>query len=434
MTHLKRVQVVGAVCICLYLLSLTIDGVLRWLCHIYAVPETLYLRDLLPIFGIVTAWVVSGAAGFIRWQRLMSAVFLFFFTWLVWGLLNKIPPLQAVFAIKTLMSVPTGAALWLLLRGYDERFAAFCFVVALFVCAGVFADAFLDMPWAGLSYQIGDVTIEGQREWTIDSVERLGGFSRASFEAGLQIAVLGAVVFGSSIRASLQLVAAAVLSVGCSLTTSRASILAFCIAGILAVFLRLMPSSARRSRRRRRASLLPLISLLVVWSPVLLVIGVFGFPFITDSIDRLSRGGSLDMASFAMRTEGNWIEALQMLANPETWLAGTGIGALGAAQVPFEPENFNPGDNLFIYTLVNFGLLGSAVVFTSLSRAACNLPAAPSGVPTYALCLFAVATAGMLVTAVESPIAGVGLGLALAESVSRFSENNQPSSASLQLL
>lgn len=425
MTEVKRIQAVGVVCICLYLVSLTVDGFLRWLCDSYGAPEALYLRDLLPLFGIVAAWVVSRAIGFIRWQRLMVGFLLFCFTWFAWGLLNGIPPAQGLFAIKTLTSIPTGAALWLILRNHDDRFSTFCLVLAVFVFAGVLADAFLDMPWAGLSYKIGSIAIEGQREWTIDNVERLAGFSRASFEAGMQIAVLGSVVVGSSMRGSVRLMVAAVLLIGALMTTSRASVLAFCIAGVLGVFFRFMPRSAQSSRRRRRSSVLPLFCQLLVWSPVLLVIGVFGFPFITESIDRMSKGGSLDMASFAMRTEGIWLEALQLLSSPETWLAGLGMGALGAAQVPFEPENFNPGDNLFIYTLINFGIVGSALVFVTISRSCRDLLASPISRPTYALCLFAVLTAGMLVTAVESPIAGVGLGLALAESISRFRENQQ---------
>lgn len=410
-------QSAGVAFICFYLFSLTIDGVLRWLSHKYSVPVALYIRDFFPLFGIVLSIKVSINLKLHSLRKILILIFLFFLVWIFWGTLNGIPIFQGLFGIKTLMSIPTGIALWTLLRKHDKYFSYFCFLLSIIVTVGVFADVFIDFPWAGLTYQVGSLLVLGQREWNIDYVDRLGGFSRASFDAGMQIAILSAIIFGSSVRRGLKLIVIPLLATAVIITTSRASIFGFFIAAIGGLLLHKIPAYPLSSQSRRQSFCWDMFSQFSVWSSLLIVVSVFCLPNITNWIDNLSKGGVLDMASFATRTEQSWTEALNLLSGPVEWLLGLGIGGVGGAQMHFEPENFNPCDNLFIYTIVNFGVFGSFIVFMFFSISAFHLPA-QSRVSTYALCLLVALNAAMLVTAVESPFVGVGIGLAIAEATS----------------
>lgn len=406
--YTRKLRLIGIACILTYLVSIVFDGVLRWLLDAYGAAALLYVRDGLAVLGVFIALLIAKREMLIGWMRCLVLTFGFFFAWWAWGIASGISMLQGLFGVKILFTIPTGMALWLLLRTYNHQFAWFCVVLGLVAVGGVVLDGYVAFPWAGLLYEIGDVTIAGQREWTIDSLERMAGFSRASYEAGTQIAVLGAVVLGSSLPHFVRFGAGAVLLWGAFLTTSRASILALAVALALAVVL-----SARSVRLPNSAWQF------FVWMPVLLVCAVFAFPQFTEMIDAASRGGAFSTESFAMRTEGNWIEALAFLTGPSSWLFGCGIGAVGAAQIPFQPEVYMSADNLCIYTLANFGFIGTVLVFSSLSIACLKLSIGGPDEREYLLCLIVVTVAGLLMSIPEAPFAGVAAGLALAQASER---------------
>jgi hypothetical protein len=118
-----------------------------------------------------------------------------------------------------------------------------------------------------------------------------------------------------------------------------------------------------------------------------------------------------------MRTEGNWQDALNMLNDSASWAMGLGMGGIGAAQRPFEPGAYIAPDNLLIYSLVSFGIIGSLVLFAGLT-AAWFIALTQKCLPAYALLLPVVGVAGVTISAVENPFIGMGLGLAFAEAFS----------------
>lgn len=405
----RNLQLIGLSGILVYLVSIVFDGVLRWLLDAYGLAQLLYLRDGLAMLGVLVALLVAKDESLKGCLRGFAIAFGALFVWWMWGAANGVHLLQGLFGVKILLTIPTGMALWVLLRRRDDWFAWFCLVLSMIAVAGVEADRYVSFPWAGLIYEIGEVTIEGQREWTIDSVERMAGFSRVSYDAGTQIAVLGAVVLGSNIPRIIKFGSAAVLMWGAVLTTSRSTTLALIVAVILSPVL-------CNSTVRLPCSVWQVF----IWMPVGVVCAVFAFPEITGLIDAASRSGALNTESFAMRTEGNWLESLAFLTGPSSWAFGCGVGAVGAAQMPFQPELFMSPDNLCIYTLVNFGVVGTLFVFGAFSLAGLSLTVGGNYERQYLLCLIIVTVAGTLMSIAEAPFAGVAAGLALAQASERL--------------
>lgn len=409
---MKRKQLFGLSCIGTYAFSLVFDGVIRWMLDFAGIPALLYARDALPLFAIASAWVITKSQVAVPQQRLFVSVLVFLSIWLLWGILHGLDPLQSLFGAKTLLSIPTGIALWVLLQGRSSVLPIFCLIAGTLAFAGIALDYFRDLPWAGLIYEIGDLQIEGQREWRIQSLDRLAGFSRASFDAASQMAVMATLVLTSGLNRSLRWPFVALLIAGIIFTTSRTAIL-----GMFAVLV--CWSLLRRiSLTTLRWAFLP-----TAWLPVLAVLLVLFLPGITNAVEGLDRGGTVSTRSFAMRTEGNWIDSLNMLSGAGDWLMGLGVGGVGAAQKAFDPDVYVAPDNLFIYTLVSFGIVGSLLVFAGLTCAWFTALVRPNSI-SYCILLILVSASGITISAVENSFLGVGLGLALAEGFAKRTAGN----------
>lgn len=406
-SSLDGIASVGLWCVGAYSLSLILDGVLRWLLDGAGMAALLYLRELLPPLAMAVAWRVAAREGFVVPRRLLICVFVFLSVWLVWALAQSVPPMQALFGCKTLLSIPAGIALWVLLKGRESSLPIFCLAAGALALAGVIIDHFRDFPWAGLVYELGDLQIEGQREWTIDKVARLAGFSRASFDVASQMAVMATLVLVSGLSRFVRWPFVALLAAGIILTTSRSTLLGMLAALACWSFLNVT-----------RLSILRLVLLPVVWLPAGVVVLVFGLPGVTSAVASLDREGAASTLSFALRTEGNWLDALAMVSDAKDWAMGLGVGGIGAAQKPFDPGGYVAPDNLFIYTLVSFGIVGSFLVFAGLTRAWLAALIRPCSV-SYCILLPLVGVSGMTISGVESPFIGMGLGLAIADGFAR---------------
>jgi hypothetical protein len=404
----KRLKTIGLVCLAAYCATLTVDGALRWFLDSRGIAAALYLRDLLPVAAIVLAALTARGEAYLLWQRLFATTACCFFFWLVWGNVHGTPLLQGLFGVKTLLSIPAGMALALLALGRSITVARFSIVAGGVALAGVVIDYFMELPWAGVVYEIGDLRIEAQREWNIDNVVRNAGFSRASFDVGSQLAVLGAVVLASRLGGLTRAAFTLAMFAGILLTTSRSSLVAF--AALLLAF-----ACARLfGNRKARVILMP-----ILWLPVAIVGIAYAFPGVTDVIAALDQSGTRSTASWAMRTEGNWLESFGMLPSSPSleWIFGLGAGSIGAAQKPFEPDMYMSPDNLFIYLFVSFGLVGALLVFVAMTSAWYHsLRFETSG---YAFVLPVVATAGIFISAIENVFIGMALGLVVGDAALR---------------
>lgn len=405
-TTVADLHFVGLSCMGVYALSLLADGISRWLFDAAGIAPLFYTRDALPVFAIMASFGVATGQGRYAWKRLMALIGGYFLVWCVWGLLQGLAPAQVLFGGKVLLTIPAGASLWVLLKGKETVLTSFCVVAGALGMAGVIVDYFYDLPWAGLVYEVGDLHIEAQREVFIYKIARLGGFSRASFDVAAQLAVFASLLFVSRHARLTRLCFLGFLLGGIILTTSRSFLIAF--VGVLACGLFFYSTKASIFR----FALLPL-----VWLPILIVLIEFGIKDFTGSIVNYDRGGLATTLSFAMRTEGNWLDSLGMLEGTTAWVMGLGLGGIGAAQKPFEPDAYVAPDNLLIYSLVNFGIIGSLILFAGLTAAWFILLSRKQLSP-YALLLPLTGIVGMTMSAVETPFIGIGLGLAFAEAFS----------------
>jgi hypothetical protein len=335
----------------------------------------------------------------LRPDAIAIAIFLPALLWLSYALLLGVPKAQAAFGLYTwvpfflgMLAVATGA------RALALRLIAGVWTVAVI---GVLANALMPFPWVGESYEILGVQAEFAREWQAFGVERLPGFSRASFTAANQIAIGGALLIAGEIRRAAKLAIWLLSVLGIALTTSKAPLAAILVAPLcLALYDRL--AAARRFRFSQ-------------WIIGGLLAVAIGLPLAALVGFRFGESGNLaflSLGSVGVRMDEMWPRAYALLEPYWPRLAlGVGFGGIGAGQAYFDAARFSPGDNLFVFLFVTFGF-GSLLFAAPFWRGSRWLfQSSPAVHRELFLVAILVLVLGAMANIVESVIPGFLLGL-----------------------
>lgn len=210
------------------------------------------------------------------------------------------------------------------------------------VAGGVIANQFFEYPWEGFGYSVGDLDVEGSRQWYANGgVKRLAGFSRASFDAAVQVQVLAILYVVTTRSAWLRLIIWTLSVFAIYPTNSK---------GILLVWLVLTPIVLLRERlpESPQRAMPAVIGVLGLTLPLSTLVFSFNSQFSNPTLANLT-------FSFYDRLNYMWPEAWHLLREYGHLHMGRGVGSVGTAQTYFEPSLFNAGDNVFMYWLVIFG-------------------------------------------------------------------------------
>lgn len=386
-----------------FVLTVVFDGVLRWAFAMARFPQLVYLRDVIPIIVLAAGSAIAFLQKDRPWLLGMSALLICGGLAGVWSVYSGTNLLQVLFAFKTILLLPAGAALWKVVEEDNDVCRKFSYFAFSCVILGLLVSSVTSPPWAGSGYQIGDLEIEGQRQWTIDSVDRIGGFSRASFDAASQLAFLAAVILTSRAAWFVKSAFAIVALAGIAATTSRSVALGLFIAIAAHLAIQLL----RGGRLRWVLLPLPLLSVVVYFVAT-------AFPSALSIVASADRDGIASTRSFLTRSDEVWLEAVSRVHGIEAWLLGLGLGNIGAAQKLFVPIEYNPADNLFVYCVVSFGVIG-CVVFYGLLLLVWARASDFRANTRYGLMIVLVGAAGATLSALESSMLAMGVGLAFGE-------------------
>ncbi|WP_336799387.1 hypothetical protein [Kaistia sp. MMO-174] len=352
----------------------------------------------LAVAALVAAYALT-ALGSLRRDAVALAISALPAVWLSYALLLGQPPAQVAFGLYTWMPVflgmvvvATGAT------GGALRLVALVWGVAV---AGVLANLAYRFPWVGGSYEIFGVQAEFAREWQAFGVDRLPGFSRASFTAANQIAIGGALLLAGSMPPARKVVVWLVSVVAIGLTTSKAPLAVMFAAPLCLLLHDRLPG---RSRFRFSQSVIGCLLAVAIGLPVAARLGL-----------RFGEGGNLaflSLGSVVARMEEMWPRAYALL--DPVWprlLLGVGFGGIGAGQAYFDPARFSPGDNLFVFLVATFGV-GALVFVAAFWRGNATLfEAAPPRHRLFFLLAMLVLILGTMANVVESALSGFLLGL-----------------------
>lgn len=343
----------------LVLLSYLLEAPLRYVLSTVSLSPLIYLRD---VMGVLSALTV--VLSWMRGQRnasLMAGICALLLLHTLIGVLMLPSFVQPWLGLKTYMPGLLGLSVApLLARRTPQvvKFAAFCFVVT---ALGVIVNYWVEFPWVGLSLDgpMGS-SLELSKEWWTADGQRLPGFTRASYIAAQYMLLSLAPLLATQIRWWQRAVLIGIAGEVIWLTTTKGALSGLALVAAYDA-LTLVPGCA---------ALLP---------AVMMGMGmlVLGLPLIGVQIGRMSGEVPGWAESFMERIDDMWPRAFQLFDGPASIVFGRGIGGIGMPQTFTEPRTFNAADNLMVFMIVCFGVMGPLYVGALLARFAVRVRQAP---------------------------------------------------------
>jgi hypothetical protein len=365
---IKRWHRATVLTVLVFLFMQVTAGVLRWVFDMFGVAVLAYVPQLMMLACIAYLGMRDLADGRLKLGTLLAVVVLAIS--MVIGWYNTSGAQQVVFGLWILLPFFFGmvsAPLWLRPGRRGVLLSGVVFVVCV---GGVLLHSVVAYPWVGLSYSIGQVELEGAREWHVSGgQQRLSGLARSSFDVAGQILMLATLLtiqikqgWG---RGLIWLVACA----GIALSTSKGVVLAL----LMAAF------AVEALQRRWPVLMYGILAFGIVW---VMLPPLLGWSLDWGELARTDIDNPL-YGSFIDRMNDMWPRAWDLATVQGFPPLGRGMGGIGSALSIFEPDLANAGDNVFVYLWVVVGVLAIPMwlavqqgLFRLVSRAPLGSPAA----------------------------------------------------------
>jgi len=326
----------------LYLFSLVFDAPIRYVLYLGGIPYLIYLRDLFVVSVIVAYILKSLMCGKIHKILLITFFLIFYHSVIAIIYIKNI--LQVCFGIKVLMPIIIGMIAYPLFESRPKLNNIFLTFFLFIAILGVYLNTIKEFPWEGLAYEVAGKAVEGSRAWTTWGIKRIGGFSRASFDAAMQILVLGSYVITHLKIKWIMLPLWFLAGPAILITTTKGIFLIYVLFNLFLIIHKIVPNIYNYYQK----------------SLILIVLTTIMLPVISYAYSE--RPGIFDVfknilfVTFWKRIVDVWPDLFIFLERKGSILLGRGIGGVGVSQLYFEPEYYSAVDNLFLYALIWFGV------------------------------------------------------------------------------
>ncbi|TCO07891.1 hypothetical protein [Natronoflexus pectinivorans] len=399
----------GIIILALFLLKESLDAIIRY----YLASINLVALTYVPIFLIVIYVVFNFWAELKRTPYFSSiAIIVMVIISSVVGFLNLGQLTPALFAIYVFFpfffGIQTGDLVYRSIL--IKRLAL---IMIFILSAGVIMEWMGELPWKGFSYEIGGVEIEASRSWASLGIQRLSGFARTSYNFAILTVCFLILLYGRINHFAYFLLFLASFFV-VSLSTTKGVMLVYIvlallfIAGWMSRFLFNFGFKATLGMSLMVGIVLPISTLWVMYD--------------LDLYDIVMR---VIFLSFEMRLTDVWPEAMENFAHWNDYITGKGAGNVGVASMIYNPENYNPVDNLYLYVLIVFGV-PFIVLLAILLRRIFKLKESDIYINLLMMATF-IFVYGIFTNVLESGILAYFLGTLISVAFNRSPEENEKS-------
>lgn len=334
----------------IFLIKEALDGLFRYYANGIGMPFLVY-APVGFMFLYLVFFLLSNFS--VQVNKYIFVEFLVVVVWLFIGLINN-GLTQSLFAVYILIPFFFGQVSYNVLFIESFKLSRVVFILILVSFLGVILDVLYKMPWEGFYYQIGGLELEGSRQWSAFGLFRFAGFTRSSYALASFI-LFGLLFLYGKINNFLYFILWIFGGVAIAITTTK---------GILLVYLLLSLIILLKSISK---DLFIFSSKSVIWiSSVIMVFLPLSTLFFSFSLNTNNLIQKFIFSSFEIRLVEAWPEAFSLLDKASSYLVGEGFGTVGTASLLYSASNYNPGDNLFVYLFLIFGItsiLGLIILF-----------------------------------------------------------------------
>jgi hypothetical protein len=380
----------------LYLASFVFEGVIRWVLGSVGGGALLYVRD----FALVQAaylWFVLQPKSGLRDKRPFLVIVQVLVLHSIVGFFILDSIFQVLFGFKAFVSMLVGTLAYNDFAKDPNRYVTPIAVLFVIAAIGVLGQSFVDYPWTGFKYGLGDMEF-GNREWGMLGISRIAGFGRVSFETAAELLFFSLMLMCFVKRRLLAIAVWMLAAVSIALTTTKGIAGAFVACSGILLVRPILPVPPRWYAR----TLIPIASITAF------------VPFVGDAsvIDIRDPTYATYLGSLWVRLAFSWPDALWLIREHGNVFLGRGVGGIGASQM-FE-RGSSAADNLGLHLYATFGLLGfvylALIVFMAQRL---DISARPLD-KFVLLALLSAIIFGITASVVESSTINIWIGIAIA--------------------
>lgn len=326
-----------------YLVTFVLESPIRYALSLAKAEWVFYMRDVavLVTVGAIAFWGLVNART--NWLLIVIVDVLLLHSFVSLIYVGNV--FQLAFGLKLFLPLLFGVACFTFLHGRLEVLKTPFVILFWLACIGIAINFFTDFPWKGLEYNVGNSTLMGVKEWYSGGYRRLYGFSRTSANVAVQVLVLGCFLVIFLHGKLIKVIVWSTAGVAIVLSTTKGVFVAYIL--MTAFFLARYASPATQQHY---------LSGLVVLLAVIVILPCISF-FAEPRDEWVKVILTSPLRSFGERIATMWPEGLALVLDKGNVLLGRGIGGVGVAQLLFEGGAYHPGDNLFIYGYLLFGVL-----------------------------------------------------------------------------
>ncbi|RKX31548.1 MAG: hypothetical protein DRP46_03130 [Candidatus Zixiibacteriota bacterium] len=397
------------------------EAPLRYFFYSAGLPILVYLKDLILI--LIFFYFALQTTMTARINKLMLALAGLICYGLIVGLVNGLSLMQVAFGLKIILTFFVGLMAVYMCGLKTKFFVRLYRIFTPIILLGLVLEMLFELPWIGFEYDAYGVTIPGSIEWWTLGLPRLSGFGRVSYETAILLFCLSALYLTVTIRSRdfrskkmiiydrpLLLLSFA----GIVLTTAKSSIFAFLILLLFYIFLKKTINNSNRFSRTAGVVIKILLVLIFIYGVVPPILAATSPKILTGYLNSDDIVMTAVSASYIERMEIMWPDAYRLLSDSYMYFTGRGLGGIGAAQKYFEPGLYNAADNVYVYLLVNFGIIIlGLIIFWLITKIMTIKPAERYNIYflVFALIFFSY---GATLNVIESPTLMICLGFMLA--------------------
>ena len=328
--------------------------------------------------------------------------------YLLYAVVNGLSFMQSVFGFYIWALFLLG----ILVCVYEQEEFVFRFLPLAWLCTviGVIVNYFTVFPWTGMSYVSHGIQVEmGVKWWAVAGVERLAGFSHASYSAASTILFCLAYILASQRYSILTKILYYIASdIALYLTTSKTEIFVLIALPLVMTgyaYLKKTIPNSMISYNWMHASQLSMAALIIILPLVLGSDSLFDIP----DVEFFTTNSLID------RIEDTWPAAFSLFSQSGNYLLGRGIGGIGVAQLTDEPFLYTYGDNLFVFIIVTGGLFLTVPLFAGFFRSQkAMFFSNPAYFETLTLMNFCVLGMGLMTGVIEGSFSALLFGFLVA--------------------
>jgi hypothetical protein len=391
-----------------YLFTLVFEAPIRYILNVAGISSVIYLRDGFILLVLSAYFIKVSITGKINKIILITFFIILFHAVIAIYYLNNV--FQILFGVKILLPIILGMLVYHIIESRIKLTKVFLSIFLFLAILGIYVNFFKEFPWEGMTYEVAGKTIEATRAWTTFGVKRIAGFARTSYGAAIQIIILSVFVI-TQLKSKLSLTFLWLLSGGAIiLTTTRTMVVNYIVMSIFLIVNKIMPNF---NKIYQKALIVPIMATVLL--------PIYSYLF----YDSNARTGFFDnplLFSLKLRMIATWPDVFDFLNEKGGWVLGRGIGGLGMSQLHFESNYYFSGDNLFVYSLVYFGIF-SIVYFLFIYKMAQNIDL-KNGL-FYYLIILALFIFGITANVIEDGFFGFFIGLSLRYIWIKSCEKNQ---------